>query len=75
MSAMITPSNRVVQAVARKASDEGILGVTETVALQIALEVLNHDNTIATFEQREANEQVRRLRQDGVCPTCGAEEQ
>jgi hypothetical protein len=26
------------------------------------------------FEQRIANDEVRRMRQTGICPTCGAEE-
>lgn len=29
---------------------------------------------VGAAEQREANAQVRRLRTDGVCPTCGAED-
>jgi hypothetical protein len=39
----------------------------------VAAEVLNSDRLAAHFEQRKANEQVRRLRRDGICPTCGAE--
>lgn len=48
--------------------DELGRGASRPEAMKVALESVE-----ATFEQKVANEQVRLLRQEGVCPTCGAE--
>jgi hypothetical protein len=43
-------------------------------SLEAADAILKDDGVIGHFEQREANEQVRRMRRDHRCPTCGSEQ-
>jgi hypothetical protein len=42
--------------------------------LELETEVKRLERELARGESRYANESVRRLRDEGFCPTCGAEE-
>lgn len=43
-------------------------------ALEAADNILSNDNVNAYFESKVINDQVRRLRADHRCPTCGNED-
>lgn len=68
----ITPSDRVVSAVQDEASSVG-LDLSHENAYRLAYAAINDDITLASFEQRIANDNVREMRRTGYCPTCGAE--
>lgn len=71
---MIQPQNardkleRIIEIAHNKPTDNELRELVE-----LARDLRSIDAVSAHFEQREANSQVRRLREDLRCPTCGAE--